>query len=141
MLSQAQDQDLHGRVTWQQHDFFDPQPIHDASAFLLRQCIHNYNDEEAIKLVRAVVPALERCARGTPLLINDLILPDSDIISRSTEHHLRQIDFCMMMLVGAKERSEADFAQLVKQADRRLEIVKVYKGGIGLGLFVVQLNT
>ncbi|KAI1408542.1 O-methyltransferase-domain-containing protein [Hypoxylon sp. FL1857] len=139
MLSQAE-QDVDSRVTFQQHNFFDPQPVHDASAFLLRQCIHNHNDEDAVKIIRAVVPALERCARGTPLLINDVVLPDSGTITRPEEHHLRQIDFCMMILLGAKQRTEGEFNKLIKEADQRLEIVSVHKNPLSLGLVEVRLN-
>ncbi|KAI1140810.1 O-methyltransferase-domain-containing protein [Hypoxylon sp. FL0543] len=139
MLSQAE-QDLGDRVTFQQHNFFNPQPVHDASAFLLRQCLHNNNDEDSIKIIRAVVPALERCGRGTPLLINDVVLPDSGTVARSEEHHLRQVDLCMMLLLGAKQRSEADFGKLIKEADERLEIVSVRRSSLGLGLLEVRLK-
>ncbi len=124
MLSQAQD-DVAGRVTFQQHDFFSPQPVHDASAFLLRQCaIHNYNDEDSIKILRGIVPALIKCGPKVPLLINDVVLPDSDTVTRFEEHHLRQVDFCMMVALGARQRSEHDFAVLLKAADERFKITK-----------------
>ncbi|KAI0838319.1 O-methyltransferase-domain-containing protein [Hypoxylon sp. FL0890] len=139
MLSHAE-QDVGNRVTFQQHNFFDPQPVHDASAFLLRQCLHNYNDEEAIKVIRAVVPALESCGRGTPLLINDMVLPDSGTTTRSEEHHLRQVDLCMMVALGAKQRSEGEFNKLIKEADERLKIVSVRRNSRGLGLLEVRLN-
>ncbi|RWA12797.1 hypothetical protein EKO27_g2329 [Xylaria grammica] len=108
MLSQAQP-DGNDRVTFQQYDFFDPQPIRDASAFLLRQCLHNHSDADAIKIIRAVVPALECCASGTPLLINEVILPEPGMATRFEEHHLRQVDFCMMVTLGAKQRTEGEF--------------------------------
>ncbi|KAI0118757.1 O-methyltransferase-domain-containing protein [Nemania sp. FL0031] len=145
MLSQAQqqqqqDDDLGGRVTFQQHDFFDPQPVQDASAFLLRQCLHNNSDSDAVKIIRAVVPALERCAPGTPLLINEVILPEPGTATRFEEHHLRQVDFCMMVTLGAKQRSEGEFGRLVREADERLEVVGVHRNPQGVGLLEVQLN-
>ncbi|KAI1127775.1 O-methyltransferase-domain-containing protein [Nemania abortiva] len=143
MLSQAQQQQQDhgdGRVTFQQHDFFDPQPVQDASAFLLRQCLHNNSDSDAVRIIRAVVPALERCAPGTPLLINEVILPEPGTATRFEEHHLRQVDFCMMVTLGAKQRTEGEFDRLVKEADRRLEIVGVHRNPQGVGLLEVQLN-
>ncbi|TRX94545.1 hypothetical protein FHL15_004700 [Xylaria flabelliformis] len=140
MLSQAQ-QDSDGRVTFQQHNFFDPQPVQEASAFLLRQCLHNYSDGDAVKIIRAVVPALERCAPRTPLLINEIILPDPGTATRFEEHHLRQVDFCMMVTLGAKQRSEGEFNKLIKKADERLEIAGVYRNPQGVGLLEVRLNT
>jgi hypothetical protein len=139
MLSQAQ-RDVDNQVTFQKHDFFEPQPVHDASAFILRQCIHNYSDEDAVKILRAVFPALERCGRGTPLLINDVVLPDSGTTTRFEEHHLRQVDFCMMVALGAKQRSEGEFDRLIKEADARFEIVNVRRSPVGLGLLEVHLK-
>ncbi|KAJ2978448.1 hypothetical protein NUW58_g7491 [Xylaria curta] len=139
-LAQAQQEDTGGRVTFQQHNFFDPQPIHEASAFLLRQCLHNNSDGDAVKIIRAVVPALERCPRGTPLLINEVILPEPGTATRSEEHHLRQVDFCMMVVFGAKLRSEREFSKLLKEADERLEIVGVHRNPLGVGLLEVRLN-
>ncbi|KAI0476828.1 O-methyltransferase-domain-containing protein [Xylaria cf. heliscus] len=139
MLSQAQ-QDSDGRVTFQQHNFFDPQPVQEASAFLLRQCLHNHSDGDAVKIISAVVPALERCAPGTPLLINEIILPDPGTATRFEEHHLRQVDFCMMVTLGAKQRTEREFGKLIKEADERLEIVGVHRNPQGVGLLEVQLD-
>ncbi|KAI0191542.1 putative O-methyltransferase [Xylaria flabelliformis] len=138
MLSQTQ-QDSDGRVTFQQHNFFDPQPVQEASAFLLRQCLHNHSDGDAVKIIRAVVPALERCAPRTPLLINEIILPDPGTATRFEEHHLRQVDFCMMVTLGAKQRSEGEFSKLIKKADERLEIVGVHRNPQGVGLLEVRL--
>ncbi|KAI0408574.1 O-methyltransferase-domain-containing protein [Xylaria palmicola] len=140
MLSQAPQDIYDGRVTFQQHDFFVPQPIGDASAFLLRQCLHNHSDGDAVRILRAVVPALERCARGTPLLVNEVILPEPGAAARFEEHHLRQVDFCMMVVLGAKQRTEGEFGRLLKEADERLEIVSVHRNPQGVGLLVVQLN-
>jgi hypothetical protein len=125
MLSEAQGiaiQDLEGRLTFQQHDFFNPQPVHDASAFLLRQCLHNYNDRDCIKILRGVVPALEQCNPGTPLLINDIILPESSTMTRHEERHIRQVDLTMLVALGAKQRTEREFYTLFKEADPRFEV-------------------
>ena len=139
MLSET-DRDVEGRVTFQQHNFFDPQPARSASAFVIRQCLHNYDDRDAARIVRAVVPALERCARGTPLLISDIVLPDTGTISRSQEHHLRQIDCCMMVLQGAKQRSKVEFTRLIKEADERLKIANMRTSLIGLSLIEIHLE-
>jgi hypothetical protein len=129
MLSQAQADvvaSLGGRITFQPHSFFDTQPVHDANAFLLRQCLHNYNDLDCIKIIRALVPALEKCDAGTPFLINDIILLESGSTTRHVDHHLRQIDLTMMVALGAKQRSAREFENLLKQADPRFEVSVSY---------------
>ncbi|KAK7754818.1 hypothetical protein SLS62_003132 [Diatrype stigma] len=124
MLSEA-DQDVGGRVTFQQHDFFNSQPVRQASAFVIRQCLHNYDDPDAARILRAVVPALEQCAARTPLLISDIIVPEPGTAARCQEHHLRQIDCCMMVLQGAKERTKGGFNKIIKEADERLQIISL----------------
>lgn len=131
---------MDNRLILQQHNFFDPQPVHNASVFILRQCLHNYHDEEATKILRAVVPAMERSGPRTTLLINEMILPEKNTVARSLENQLRRTDCCMMVLMCAKERSMEEFHQLVKDADKRLEIVRVSRGKLSLGLLEVRLN-
>lgn len=139
MLSQAQE-DLGGRVTFQQYNFFDPQPVHDASVFLLRQCLHNHNDADSVRILRAVVPALESCGPGTLLLINDIIMPDGGTVPRCEEHHLRQVDLCMMVALGAKQRSGKEFENLLREADSRFQIVNIHRNALGVGLLEVCLG-
>lgn len=133
---------LDGRITFQQHDYFHPQPVHDADAFLLRQCLHNLKDSDCIQILRAVVPALERCRNKTPLLINESIMPQSGgPTTRYADNYLRQMDFLMLVCYGeAKERTEREFDALLKAADPRLEIVRVYSNPLALGLLEVHLK-
>lgn len=115
-------EDLQGRLTFQQHNFFDPEPVHDANAFLLRQCLHNYNDSDCIKILRAVVTALEKCNPRTPLLINEIIMPESGTTTRFEEHYLRQVDMTMLVAFGSKQRTEREFKALFEEADERFTV-------------------
>lgn len=114
--------DLRGRVTYQQHNFFNPQPVHDASAFFIRQCVHNWPDQECIKILQAFIPALEKCKPGTPLLINDTVLPQLDHKTRYEERLLRQLDIAMLVVINAKQRTEKEFRALLHKADERFEV-------------------
>lgn len=125
MLAQAQSHavnDLKGRVIFQQHDFFTPQPVHDASAFFICQCLHNQTDDGVVKILRALIPALERCKPKTPLLINETFLPERGVMGKVEEHALRQMDICMLVLLGAKQRTEKEWRTIIEQADSRLEV-------------------
>jgi hypothetical protein len=144
MLAQFEEkmiQDLDGRVTFQQHNFFETQPLSDADAYFLRQCLHNNNDADCVRIIRAIVPALAQSKVGTPLLINDVIMPESGTTTRHEEHHLRQVDICMMVALGAKQRSEHEFEALLRRADPRLTIVRVWPNPLGVGLLEVHLDT
>ena len=105
-----------------EHSFFDQQPIHDASVYFIRQCIHNWNDSDCVRILRGFVPALEKCKPKTPLLINDTILPGLNTRTKREEHDLRQLDIGMLVVVGAKQRTEAQFEKILKRADDRFEV-------------------
>jgi hypothetical protein len=47
---------------------------------------------------------------------------------------------CMLVLLGAKQRSEEEFDTLFKEADPRFEIVKVFNNPLGVGLLQLQLR-
>ncbi|KAF2259438.1 S-adenosyl-L-methionine-dependent methyltransferase [Lojkania enalia] len=131
--------DVVERVSFMQHDFFSEQPITDASAFFIRQCLHNWNDEDCVKIIRALVPALEKCKPGTPLLINDEILPMLNQKTKFEEHLLRQYDMCMFVVFGSKQRTEKEFEKLLKRADPRFKVVKVH-GTNSMGLVEAHLS-
>jgi hypothetical protein len=139
-LSQAQDDAFNGRIKFQQHNFFEPQPVQNSDAFLMRQVLHNYNDADCIKIIKGMVPALEKCKAGTPLLVNDIVMPRHGTTTRYMEHHLRQVDICMLVLMGAKQRSEEEFGALFKEADPRFEIVKLYDNPLGIGMLELHLR-
>ncbi|KAL0564998.1 hypothetical protein V5O48_017036, partial [Marasmius crinis-equi] len=61
-----------GRVALQAHDFFTPQPEQDATIFLLRHVVHNWSDEDSVK----ILGHLRRAARNnTKLLLLEIIMP------------------------------------------------------------------
>lgn len=111
--------DLNGRVTFIPHDFFTTQPVSGAPAYLLRYVTHNWNDVDCIRIDRALVPALEKSPPGTPLLINDVVLPALGEASSFHDNHMCQVDIMMMLVLGAKQRTEEQFRRLLSDADSR----------------------
>jgi hypothetical protein len=131
--------DLQSRVKYSQHSFFDPQPVKDVAAFLIRQCTHNWADKDVVKIFKAFVPGLENSSPNTPLLINDIIIPEPGVWPRHQERVVRQVDMVMLVNCGAKQRTEAEFRTLLKEADPRYEIRNVFDNG-PLGLLEVYLE-
>jgi hypothetical protein len=128
------------RVSFMEHSFFDPNPFSDAGAFLMRQCTHNWCDRDVVTMFKGVVPGLEASKPGTPFLINDIIMPEPGTISRVAERELRQIDMIMLVGFGAKQRTVAEFAALLREADPRYKISRVWGEGKPLGLLEVHLE-
>ncbi|KAI2639022.1 putative O-methyltransferase [Hypomontagnella submonticulosa] len=126
------------RVSFMQYDFREPQPVTDAGLFMIRQVLHNYPDDVCVQIFKSFVPALEKSASGTSILISEILLPEMNAEPKVQEHHLRQFDILMLSSFAAKERTVKEFARLLKQADERLEITKLHQKGVN-GLLEVQL--
>lgn len=117
------DNRITANVRFQQHNFFEPQPITNAQAYLIKHSLHNHSDEDCRRILRSLVPALEKAGPSTPLLINEGVLPAPDCpMPRDQELTLRRGDMCMMVTLSAKERTEKHFWQLLKDADSRFEV-------------------
>ena len=142
MLAQSQrllTDDVRDRVTFSRASFFEPQPYKGAAAYLIRQCTHNWADHDVVTMFKSVVPGLESSPSDTPLLINDIVLPEPGTVPRHWEREMRQADMVMLVSFGAKQRTKAEFETLLKEADPRYEILKVNDRG-ALGLLEVYLK-
>lgn len=128
------------RISFTKANFFEPQQYQGASAYLIRQCTHNWADHDVVTMFKSVVPGLEGSDPKTPLLINDMILPEPGSgAERMWERERRQADMVMLMCFGAKQRTVGEFKSLLKEADSRYVIRKVHEQG-ALGLLEVYLD-
>jgi hypothetical protein len=113
-------------VEFRQHDFFQPQRSRpDAKSFLLRHVLHNYNDTDCIRILSALVPALEaQGASASPiLLINEGLVPEfGEWSARDLHLTIRRGDLCMMVTLSAQERTRKQFQTLLSAADPRLQV-------------------
>lgn len=61
-----------GNVTYQAHDFFEPQPVLGADVYFLRHVMHNHPDAECVAILRALLPAL---MDGGRVLVSEYVVP------------------------------------------------------------------
>ncbi|MQA12068.1 MAG: methyltransferase [Pseudonocardiaceae bacterium] len=102
---------LSGRCTVATGDFCDAVPA-GADLYLLKSVLHNWDDDRAATILgncRAAMPTHGR------LLIIDPVLPDTADSTIPAENPYL-IDLDMLVLVGGKERTRADFEQLCTRA-------------------------
>ena len=66
-------------------DFFKTQPVR-AGVYYLRPILHNWSDKYAIRILQALVPALEPGAR---VLVHELVLPEPNTSSMAEERRMR----------------------------------------------------
>ncbi|KAL8727533.1 MAG: hypothetical protein Q9181_005681 [Wetmoreana brouardii] len=96
------------------HDFFTPQPVKDAKAYLLRTVLHDWPDDECRKILEQLVAAMR--PGYSKVLINELVVPeagDSDSINT--------LDLIMMGLHGGMERTKNQWRNLLASVGLRIE--------------------
>lgn len=108
---------IRSRITLQAHDFFQPQPVVGANAYLLRMILHDWADPDVIKILRNLLPALAANHAVSRLLIMDTVLPvpgeNEDPI---VEAMLRVRDLTMLQAFNSSERELADWERLLEEA-------------------------
>lgn len=96
-------------------DFFaDPLPS-GAGAYLLAHIIHDWNDEQALGILRAVRAAIPDYGR---LLVVEKVLPDDD-----SPHFAKDLDIHLLTTTAGGERTGSECAQLLAAAGFRPEPV------------------
>ena len=116
------------RITYQVHSFFDPQPLIGADAYFLRQIIHDWPHQEAIAILRGLVPALKPGAR---VIISEYVVPPPEELNNPDRlldaKLIREMDLQMMAVFNSKERTQDEFAALFAEADPRLRYCGTYQ--------------
>ncbi|KAL8734604.1 MAG: hypothetical protein Q9181_003156 [Wetmoreana brouardii] len=130
------------QITFEAHNYYEPQPRSNIDAFILRHCLHNNTDTECAKILRAVVPGLENGRPKARLLVIEKLLPPWGAPSTPYRtKRLRREDVTMMISCGGKERTLEDFTTLMDEADRRLTIDQVYHGENNVAILEIKLST
>ena len=84
--------------------FFDTAPD-DGDLYVLRRVVHDFDDDQAVALLtnlRRHMPA------GATLLLMESVVPPGD-----APHFAKSLDLDMLLFVGGRERTEAEFAALL----------------------------
>ncbi len=93
-------------------NFFQTVPAgHDA--YLLKHIIHDWNDANCQKILRAIRSA---CTASTSLLIFEMVVPPGDV-----PHPSKLLDLEMLVVASGKERTREEYASLLTACGFRLE--------------------
>lgn len=102
-------EDLKERCTVFGGSFFEEIPA-GADLYTTKWVIHDWNDEEAIKILSNIYKAMPA---GGRLLIIDSVIPDD---SRNTPHAGKLLDINIMAMTTGKERTLNEFKVLIEKA-------------------------
>ena len=115
--------DVASRLTFQSHDFTQPQPIQAADVYLLRMILHDWPDDKAAEILRSIVAAMDKTK--SRLLIMDTVLPEPGSVPVTVERIVRVRDLTMMQAFNSKERDLEGWKDLLAAADPILQLVSV----------------
>lgn len=107
-------------------------PVHGAEAYFFANIIHNWSDRYAVRILRALIPALKPGAR---VLVCDRLIPEPGTVPLVEERELRALDLIMYILFNAKEHTETEMRALFRAADERFEYVDTH--AVPHGLFKI----
>ncbi|KAL8738676.1 MAG: hypothetical protein Q9181_000560 [Wetmoreana brouardii] len=110
-------EDVQGRVTFEVHDFFEPQKT-AADAYFYRKTLLNHTDKNAARIIGALSPALKT---GNRLLIMDFVQADKPVETTATERYYRAVDLQMLLYYNCRYRTLEEWKALVKAGDARFE--------------------
>ena len=83
-------QGLEGRLEFFAHDFFTEQPVKGAAVYLFRWIFHDWSDNYAALILRALIPALKEGAR---IVICERVLPEPGTVPPLVEREARYAFF------------------------------------------------
>jgi hypothetical protein len=100
-----------GRCSYVAGNFFDSVP-EGADAYLLCGVIHDWDDDQAVTILRNCRRAMAKNGR---VLLVDMVVPDDDATCFS-----KLLDLNMLVMTGGRERTKAEFCALLDAADYKL---------------------
>ena len=115
-----------------EHDFFQPQPIQGAKFYHLRHVMHDWSEDDCVKILSMIVPAMDADSR---VLIDDAVLPDT-----GTPWQASFMDVTMLMLLGGAERTRAEMERLLDRAGLRIVDLYVFNKAVGQSIIAAALK-
>ncbi|KAK7042751.1 S-adenosyl-L-methionine-dependent methyltransferase [Favolaschia claudopus] len=116
-----------GQVTFQVHNFFDPQPQHDATVFLVKNVLHDWSTDHCVKILSRLAAVANH---DTTLILLEMVLPLATSERNSDNKMLEapspllanygatndlgyNFDFLMFLEFNAQERTQKEFRELL----------------------------
>ena len=105
-------------IEFQEHDFFTPQPIKGAKFYYLRHILHDWSDEDSIRILQNLLPALTFESR---IVVDEVVLPDTHV-----PWQCAFMDLTISASFGGCERSRDEWESLLGRAGLRIVEVHTY---------------
>lgn len=107
------------RCTYVAGDMFETVP--EADAFFLKWILHDWDDEACVQILSNVREAAPADGR---VFVVEAVVPGPE-----TSHFSKQLDMTMLVVMGGRERTEAEYAELFERAG--WELVERWDAAVG----------
>jgi hypothetical protein len=91
--------------------FFESIPA-GADAYMMKHIIHDWDDESSLKILKNIRSAMKETGK---VLIVEMVIPEG-----SEPHPSKALDVLMLVMEGGKERTEAEYRELLGASGFRL---------------------
>lgn len=105
------ERDVADRACVAEGSFFDSVPG-GGNAYILKNIIHDWPDDQAVHILRNVRAV---AAPGTTVLLIELVIPEHD-----RDFPGKWADLEMLLNLGSRERTAAEYRELLSQAGFRM---------------------
>ncbi|RPB01019.1 S-adenosyl-L-methionine-dependent methyltransferase [Choiromyces venosus 120613-1] len=109
---------LKPRFSYRVHDFFETQPV-VADVYFMRMVLHFLTDENCVKLLKSIIPAMKPGAR---ILVAESVFPTPGLLPNPQHKYVISQNWNMVTLLNAKERTFDEFAEIFYAADKRFKL-------------------
>lgn len=109
------EQGVADRCTTHPGDLFDP-VVEGGDAYVLKHIVHDWPEDQALQILRNIRAAIKPDGR---LLLIEMVLPEEG----NDPHSGKLVDMWLMLLVGGKERTPSQYADLLARAGFKLDRV------------------
>ncbi|PHH74763.1 hypothetical protein CDD80_2861 [Ophiocordyceps camponoti-rufipedis] len=122
-----------GRISWQAHDLYAPQPVKGADVYLLSHVLMDHTDADCRAILSNVATAMEK--GKSRIVIHDFVDPTSTGTSRPRV--LDMLDLHMLASLNTRSRSREEWDSVVGEG---MAIRRVWTGGQGSGVLEIVLE-
>lgn len=105
----------------QTHDFFTPQSVKAARAYSRHSILHDWSDEDGIKILENLLLALKK--GYSRVLLNEIVVSEEKPSLTGTS-----MDMMMLAHFSVRERTETDWREILKKPGLKVIHIYTYPG-------------
>jgi demethylsterigmatocystin 6-O-methyltransferase len=111
-------------------DFFEPQIVQRAKFYYLRRILHDWPDDDCVKILRRLADAL---GHDSKILLDEVVLPDTGAYWQAT-----LADLTMMVAFAGAERTSRKWHEIADRAGLKITQVHVFDARQGYAITVLE---